>query len=125
MKTIMNILTTLAQSTYYYYENGSSYSSNSLTAEEAAGVAGVFVFFAAIAFLFAIATYVISAICLMQIFKKAGVKPWIAWVPFYNSWKVLEIGGQQGFWAILAPIASVATIWVMRARGPKAGEAKP
>jgi uncharacterized membrane protein YoaK (UPF0700 family) len=30
-----------------------------------------------------------------------------------------------GFWAILAPIASVATIWVMRARGPKAGEAKP
>ena len=43
----------------------------------------------------------------MQIFKKAGVKPWIAWVPFYNNWKLLELGGQQGFWAVLAIVPFV------------------
>lgn len=47
----------------------------------------------------------------MGIFKKAGVKPWIAWVPFYNTWKLLEIGGQQGYWAILTlvPIVNIAS----------------
>ena len=49
--------------------------------------------------------YVIVSLCLMTIFKKAGVKnAWAAWVPYYNSLKTLQIGGQQGFWAILAII---------------------
>lgn len=48
--------------------------------------------------------YVINSFLLSRIFKKAGVKPWIAWVPFYSMWKLLEIGGQQGFWAILSVI---------------------
>lgn len=51
--------------------------------------------------------YAIFAIFLGRIFKKAGVKQWIAWVPFYNNWKMLEIGGQQGFWAVLAIIPIV------------------
>ena len=55
--------------------------------------------------------YVISALLLGQIFKKAGVPRWAAWVPFYNSWKLLEIGGQQGFWAVLAlvPLVNIAS----------------
>jgi hypothetical protein len=52
--------------------------------------------------------YVIVSLCLMTIFKKAGVKnAWAAWVPYYNSWKTLQIGGQQGFWAILSVIPLV------------------
>ena len=40
--------------------------------------------------------YVLPALFTMRIFKKAGVKPWIAWVPFYNQWKFLQIGGYNG-----------------------------
>jgi hypothetical protein len=51
--------------------------------------------------------YVVFSLLLGKIFKKAGVPSWIAWVPFYNNWKMLEIGGQQGFWAVLAIIPFV------------------
>jgi hypothetical protein len=55
--------------------------------------------------------YAIYAFLLSRIFKKAGVKSWIAWVPFYNTWKLLELGGQQGFWAVLSiiPIVNIAS----------------
>ena len=52
-------------------------------------------------------SYIVSALLLGRIFKKAGIPTWIAWVPFYNSWKLLEMGGQQGFWAVLAIIPVV------------------
>lgn len=52
-------------------------------------------------------SYVISAWLLSRIFKKAGEPQWIAWVPVYNVWKLLELGGQQGFWAVLALIPLV------------------
>jgi hypothetical protein len=102
-KTIMNILTTFAQS-YYDYSNG-DYST--LTPADSATAAAAFVAFSFFFFIFAVGVYVVAALCLMSIFKKAGVKPWIAWVPFYNQWKFLEIGGQQGFWAVLAIIPVV------------------
>lgn len=53
--------------------------------------------------------YVIHAIFLGMVFKKAGVESWKAWVPVYNSWKLLEIGSQPGWWALLAflPIVNV------------------
>lgn len=52
--------------------------------------------------------YVIVSLCLMTIFKKAGVKnAWAAWVPYYNTWKTLQIGGQKGYWAILSIIPLV------------------
>lgn len=99
----MSLLTTFAQSSYYY--DNSYYTTTTPGDAAAAAVVGVtfFMFF----LLFAAAVYVFVAICLMRIFKKAGVKPWIAWVPFYNNWKLLEIGGQQGFWAVLAIIPFV------------------
>lgn len=100
----MGILSTLAQSStfddsYYSY----SYETSG-DPEVAAAAALLFSFFF---FIFFIAIYVVMALCLMRIFAKAGVKPWIAWVPFYNNWKLLEIGGQQGFWAVLAIIPLV------------------
>lgn len=68
---------------------------------------GIFLFFA---FLFALIAYVVGAWLLGRIFKKAGEPQWIAWVPVYNSWKLLELGGQQGFWAVLALIPFVNII---------------
>jgi hypothetical protein len=58
-------------------------------------------------FIFFAISYAISAFLLGRIFKKAGVPQWIAWVPFYNTWKMLELGNQQGFWAVLALIPFV------------------
>lgn len=69
-----------------------------------AAIAGAFLFFFLIV---ALISYVITAWLLGRIFKKAGVEQWIAWVPIYNNWKLLEIGGQQGFWAVLALIPFV------------------
>ena len=59
-----------------------------------------------------VAVYVVTAIALMQFFRKVGVEPWIAWVPFYNTWKWLEVGGQPGWIALLSliPYGSIATV---------------
>lgn len=58
-------------------------------------------------FLIMAVVYALSAFLLGRVFKKAGIKQWIAWVPFYNNWKLLEMGNQQGFWAIMALIPIV------------------
>lgn len=52
-------------------------------------------------------TYVVYALLLGRIFKKASIESWKAWVPFYNSWTLLEMGDQKGFWAVLAIIPVV------------------
>lgn len=91
------------------------YSSSSLSSSEAAGLAvGMGIFFVFM-LIFVIAAYVINAFLLSRIFKKAGVEQWIAWVPVYNSWKLLEIGGQPGWWAILAfvPFVNIAAVIFM------------
>jgi hypothetical protein len=94
-------LSTLAQ---YYTTYDYNYSSSNVDPAAAAAItAGVIVFMLIVAAV----TYILFAIFLSKVFKKAGVPSWIAWVPFYNSWKLLEIGGQQGFWAVLAIIPIV------------------
>lgn len=57
--------------------------------------------------------YVYFSFFLMRIFAKAGVKPWIAWVPIYNTWKLLEIGGKPGIWAALGIIPPLMIITVV------------
>ena len=52
--------------------------------------------------LFSLAYYVVMSIALMSFFRKVGVEPWIAWVPYYNYWKWLEIGGQPGWYSLLS-----------------------
>lgn len=103
----MNIITSFAEgynSTMYSY-------STSTESVDPAVAAGILFFLFAFYFLFIAVMYVVSSLALMKIFKKAGVPGWIAWVPFYNSWKMLEIGGQQGFWAVLAiiPFANIVS----------------
>jgi hypothetical protein len=73
-------------------------------------IAAVFI----ISLIFAVAGYLVVSWFLMRIFRKAGVEGWKAWVPFYNSWIFLELGGQQG-WLILLHLVPgggiVATIF--------------
>jgi uncharacterized membrane protein len=102
----MNTLLQLAQSSYDYTYTTTSTNVDPATAGAlAAGL--LFAYFAVI-----IIAYVVSALLLGRIFKKAGVKSWIAWVPLYNSWKLFEIGGQQGFWAILSlvPVVNIVSL---------------
>lgn len=100
----MDLLTTFAQASQYddYYYSPSTTSADETALAALALVIGLFV----VTVFFAIA-YVFISLCLMRIFKKAGVPQWIAWVPVYNNWKQLEIGGQQGLWAILMIIPFV------------------
>lgn len=58
--------------------------------------------------------YALHAFLLSRIFKKAGLAQWIAWVPFYSTWKFLELGGQPGFWAVflfISPLNIVTAIF--------------
>ena len=61
--------------------------------------------------LFGIGFYVLMALSLSTFFKKVGVEGWIAWVPIYNTWKWLEVGGQQGWLALigLIPYGGIVT----------------
>jgi len=93
----MNIFTTLSQ-----YQ----YSTSSTRVDDGAVLALVTTFFLIII----VANYIVSAIFLSKIFKKAGLAGWPAWVPFYNNWKLLEIGGQPGFWAALSWISPVSIV---------------
>lgn len=58
-----------------------------------------------------VGVYVLTSIMLGKIFKKAGVESWKAWVPVYNNWVMLELGGQQGWWSVLAfiPVVSIVS----------------
>ena len=98
-ETIMTYITQLAQYT--------TTTTTSLTEDQAVALGAGLLLFVLLTFIFSAVLYVINAILLGRIFKKAGEPAWAAWVPFYNSWKMLEMGNQQGFWAILAIIPFV------------------
>lgn len=59
--------------------------------------------------------YIIFAFFLSKIFQKAGIAGWKAWVPVYNSWVMLEIGGQKGFWVLLSfvPVLNIVALVFM------------
>lgn len=96
----MSVLSLLAQS--YYYNDPYVYDAGA-----SAVAAGAILTLILFALVLSVAFYIASAILLSRIFKKAGVDPWKAWVPVYNSWILLELGDQKGFWAVLALIPIV------------------
>ncbi|TAH08920.1 MAG: S26 family signal peptidase, partial [Sphingobacteriia bacterium] len=52
---------------------------------------------------------------LYGMFKKAGIEPWKALVPFYNTWLIVQKSAikQYWFWLQLVPIAGqFITIWI-------------
>jgi hypothetical protein len=88
------------------YQSYSTYSSSSdLSPAVSAGLLiGYLVFLLVI--------YVVFSYFMGKLFKKAGEESWKAWVPVYNQWVFLQLGGQQGFWAILAfvPIINIVSV---------------
>lgn len=52
------------------------------------------------AIVLAVILYVLISIPLAEIFAKAGLPKWNAWVPFYSTYKWLELGGQNGWWTL-------------------------
>ena len=103
----MTFLSTIAQ-----YTTTTTTTTTDIDPAVVAAVTGGLIIFTLIA---AAIGYVVYAIFLGRLFKKAGVESWIAWVPFYNTWKLLEIGGQPGFWAVLTivPVVSYVSIVFM------------
>lgn len=100
----MNIFNSFAQAAEYT-------TPPTLSPEEVAAAVTILMTLFVIVLIIAIGLYVFIALCLVKIFKKAGVdKPWAAWVPFYNHWKMLEIGGQQGYWAVLVIVPIVGIV---------------
>ncbi len=70
-------------------------------------VAGVILAMMMFALVVTVIIYVVFAIFLSMVFKKAGIEGWKAWVPVYNNWVMLEMGDQPGWWSILALIPFV------------------
>ena len=103
----MSLLSLLGQAPATDYQM--TYGTNS-SALDTGIAAGAFLVGICIALFAVAAVYIISALCLSRIFKKAGIEAWKAWVPIYNTWVLLELGGQQGFWAVLALVPVINII---------------
>lgn len=85
------------------------------TSYSSTGDPGMALAFVGIMAVIGIIFYAVFAFFLSKVFKKAGEEAWKAWVPVYNSWVFLEIGGQKGFWALLAfvPLLNLASVVFM------------
>lgn len=95
---------------YNYDYSFESAPPDATTAVATAVIVGMLLFFL---FIFIIVAYAVTAFLLGRIFKKAGIQQWAAWVPVYNIWKTLELGGQPGFWAILSLLPFVNIVaWI-------------
>lgn len=77
-----------------------------------AAAVGFLVIILVFSLIFAVISYVVYGVAFSRIFKKAGVEGWKAWVPVYNMWTILELGGQKGYWSVLAfvPIVNIAAV---------------
>ena len=91
------------------YSSGLEYTTTSSIDTAQAAAIGIIAFI--IGAVVALFMYIIGAIFLGKVFKKAGVPAWQAWVPILNSRKMFELGGKPGFWAVLAivPVLNIVS----------------
>ncbi|GAB3606888.1 hypothetical protein GCM10027413_22970 [Conyzicola nivalis] len=86
---------------------------DSYTSDEQAFASLLLVWGIALALVAAIlvVNYLLVAIPLSAVFRKTGIAPWKAWVPFYSTYTWLRLGGQSGHWvwASLVPYGGVVT----------------
>jgi hypothetical protein len=64
------------------------------------------------AIIFGLIVYAVTAFLLSTVFAKAGVEKWKAWVPVYNNWTFLELGGQKGYWALLPILSGIPILGI-------------
>jgi hypothetical protein len=59
-----------------------------------------------------VAFYVLTGFAFMKLFRKVGIEPWAAWVPYFNVWRILELGGQAGWFSLLGliPYGGIVTL---------------
>jgi hypothetical protein len=84
------------------YNYDSTYGSSAASTPDAGTMLAIFGVIAVIS----IIAYVVTSFFLSKVFKKAGIPGWKAWVPIYNQWVFLELGGQHG-WISLLYLAGV------------------
>lgn len=54
--------------------------------------------------------WILVAIPLSALFRKTGIEPWKAWLPFYSTYTWLRLGGQPGHWVWLSLIPYGSTV---------------
>lgn len=77
-----------------------------------AAVAGLVVIGVLFGLVLPLLLYVWVSLALGAVFRRAGEAPWKAWVPVLNGWTLYELGGQPGWWALLAlvPVLDVVAL---------------
>jgi hypothetical protein len=83
---------------------------NDLGNDTAAGVLVILLAYGIFIGVVLLISYLLTAITLMMFFRKVGVAPGLAWVPVYNTWKWLEVGGQPGPIALVQLIPGAAIV---------------
>jgi hypothetical protein len=54
--------------------------------------------------------YVLNGFAFMKLYRKVGIEPWAAWVPYFNTWRQLELGGESGWLSVLQLISFGRTV---------------
>jgi hypothetical protein len=72
--------------------------------------------------LIALALAILVLVATAYVFKKAGRKPWLAIIPFYNQWVTYEIAGSPPKWCLTynIPIVMIYAIGLASRRSGKA-----
>src|ERR1700709_469548 len=101
------------------------YGSGNGESEILAIVLTIYAVAAGIGLVIGIAIYIVSGIAFMKLFRKVGVEPWGAWVPFFNNWRLLEVGGQEGWLSVLSivPFGNYVSAVFIAIAGHKIGTA--
>jgi hypothetical protein len=66
-----------------------------------------------VSLLIGLAVYVLNGFAFMALFRKVGIEPWAAWVPYFNVWRILELGGQAGWFSLLTIVSPGAIVTVV------------
>jgi len=76
-----------------------------------AGCVDAFVGIMPTLFLMGIGSYILEALILQSIYKKAGYsRPWMAWIPIVNVFPMLQLGGHSWTWIFILLIPFLGAI---------------
>lgn len=88
----------------------SDYPSSTESGEMIAAVIGIYAVVFGIAAIIGAVAWVLMSIGLAAVFRRTGIEPWKAWVPYYNLYVWLQLGGQNGNWVWLSLIPYGSTV---------------